>query len=141
MWQISRLKPEWISVRQPRLAVFRLQWSDRRSLVEPDKGIELLRQRSLRIVAHQLGIGPINDPDEPLQTRFEQPPPERFVTAGIQQEPGHASVMTKPFVAVPVRRPHALNFHVAVPVRGGSDRAGVWSETDQRTFIAEALTA
>src|SRR5204863_8432986 len=49
--------------------------------------------------------------------------------------------MTGPLVAVAVRWPHLLDLHITVPVRGGSDGAAVRAETDQGTFIAEALTA
>jgi hypothetical protein len=42
------------------------EWRYRRGLIEPDIRIELLRQRSIRVVAQELGIRPVDDANKPL---------------------------------------------------------------------------
>lgn len=50
-------------------------------------------------------------------------------------------VVTGALVAVAMRRPHALDLHVAAPVGGGRHRAGVRAKTDQCRLIAKPLSA
>src|SRR5436190_15416244 len=92
-------------------------------------------------MAHQLGIGPINDADEPLQPRLQQPTAKRLMPAEVEQEARNACVMAEPLVAIAMRRPHALDLHVAAPIRGSGHCADMRPETDQRRLIAEALAA
>src|SRR6478609_2895684 len=100
--RIIGLEPEWICVWRARPGVLRPQRRHRARLAEPDEGVELLRQRSLRVVAHQLGLRPVYHPDKALQPRFQEPPPQRFVPplCEVEQEAWDACVMTEPLVAV-----------------------------------------
>src|SRR5437773_4303668 len=104
-------------------------------LVEPQEAVELLRQRSLGIVAHQFGLRPIDDADE----AFEALPPERAhcgaVARQISQETLDAGIMELTFVAVPMGGIDALDFAVAVPVGGRRDRAGMGTHANQRYVV------
>src|SRR2546429_6585437 len=81
-----------------------------RSFVEPDKGIELLWQRRVGVVAHQLGVGPVDNTYEPLQPRLHEASPDCLIAAEIEQEKGNIRVMADALVAVAMRRTHAPDF-------------------------------
>ena len=60
--------------------VLRAEWRDRGGLVEPDVGIELLRQGRIGVVAHQLCVRPIDDADEALQLGLQKATTQRLIT-------------------------------------------------------------
>src|SRR5205823_2182066 len=107
------------------------------------KGIELLRQRSVRIVAQELGIRPIDHANETFQPRFCKPLAQSLVTARpqVQKEAANAGIVTQAFIAVAMGWAHALDLHIAAPVGCRRYCTAVRSETDQRGIFPEALAA
>src|SRR5438445_12733355 len=77
------LQAERIGVGHAGLGVFGSERRRRRGLVEPDEGVELLRQRGIGVVAHQLGIGPVDNPYEPLQPGLQKASAECLVPAEV----------------------------------------------------------
>src|SRR5215217_3599392 len=106
------LKPERIGLRHAGPMVLRAEWRDRGGLVEPDVGIELLRQGCIGVVAHQLCVRPIDDTDEALQLGLQKPATQRLITVEVEQEAHYAGIMAKPLVAVTAGGSHALDLHV-----------------------------
>src|SRR5437763_16581562 len=74
------LKPERIGLRHAGPVVLRAEWRDRGGLVEPDIGVELLRQGCIGVVAHQLCVRPIDDTDEALQLGLQKATTQRLIT-------------------------------------------------------------
>ena len=60
------LQPERIGIRHAPPFVLRTQRRHSRCFVEPGKSVELLCQRRLGVVAHQLGLGAIDHTDKPF---------------------------------------------------------------------------
>ena len=83
------LEPERIGIRHARFSVLRPQWNDGRGLIKPDKGVELLWQRSIRVVAQELGFGSVDDTDESFQTRLEEASSKSVIPPlpEVEQEP------------------------------------------------------
>src|SRR3954452_3900232 len=135
------LQPKWICLRGTSLRVLRPERRQGRGLVEPDEGVELLRQGGVGVVAHPLGVGPGDDADEALQARLQEAAAERLVAPQVEEEGRHARFVAEALIAVAVRGPDALDLHVAVPVAGGGDRARMRAEADQGRLLAEPLAA
>src|SRR5215204_2968294 len=109
------------------------QGGDGRGLVEPDIGIELLRQGSVRVVAQEFCLGPVDHADEPLQARLEQAMAKRIMPSfpKIEQETGDAREVAEPLVTLPMRGTDALHLHGHAPIGRCRDRAGMRTEADQ----------
>src|ERR1700712_5747991 len=96
------LQAERVRVRQ---ACRRVPWAkrrDRRRLVKPHEGIKLTRQRRVGVVAHELGLGPVDHADEPLQAWLPQPSAKRFIPGEVEQKARYTSLMAEPLVTVAV---------------------------------------
>lgn len=73
VWSAASLsESERIGVRDADRAMLRSQGTNCVSLVEPQERVELLRQRSFRVVALQLGDRAVDNADETFQARLEQ---------------------------------------------------------------------
>src|SRR5207253_10599830 len=103
----ERLQPEWIGFGGARPSMLRSQGGHGRRLVEPDKCIELLGQRGIRVMAQQFGIRPINDDNKSLKPRLQETMAKCHVLGGsqVQKEPRHAGIMAEALVTVAMRRP------------------------------------
>src|SRR4051812_31754885 len=134
------LQAKWIGVGHASPSVLRSERRYRGGLVEPDKGVELLRQRCGGVMTHQLSIRPVNNSDEPFQPRLQQASPQRLVPAEIEQEARDIGIVAGALVAVAMRWPYALDLHVATPIRRRGHSAGVRAEADQCSLIAKSLT-
>src|SRR4051794_27470837 len=75
---------------------------DGRGLVEPDKRVELLRQRGVGVMTHQLRVGSVDNADEPLQPRLQKASSERLVLADVEQEARNVRIVTHPLVAMSI---------------------------------------
>src|SRR5215207_4251630 len=117
------------------------QGGDGRGLVEPDIGIELLRQGSIRVVAQEFCLGPVDHADEPLQARLEQALAKRIMPSfpKIEQETGDAREVAEPLATLPMRGTDALHRHGPAPIGRCRDRAGMRTEADQSGPITEGL--
>src|SRR6476646_641147 len=71
-------------------------------LVEPHPGIELARQHRLAVVAPTLGVGAVDDADEPLKAGIGKHPPRagRPAFAEVEPEAIDAAVVAQSLVAV-----------------------------------------
>ena len=107
------------------------------ALVEPGVLVELPRQYRLEIVAGQLGVGPIDDADGPLQPRPGQPVAHGTVAMQWQHERRAAGLVAEALVASGPRGHDVLDLHRPVPVRGGRNRAVVGAEADDVCLLAE----
>ena len=56
---------------------------------------------------------------------------------GLEQEGGDAGIARPALIGIVTRRPHALDLHRAVPVRGGGYRAAIGAEANQSGAGAE----
>src|SRR3954469_16690589 len=80
---VIALKSERIGLGHAGPMVLRAEWRDRGGLVEPDIGIELLRQGCIGVVAHQLCVRAIEDADEALQLRLQKTATQRRITVEV----------------------------------------------------------
>ena len=89
------LDPEWIGVRLP------FQWTarerrDRLRLGKPNKGIELLRQMSVEVMALPLSFGAVDNADGALQPAYRQPRGQIGVVTPTRQRSRPASIKENP---------------------------------------------
>src|SRR6056297_839183 len=134
-------EPEGISVGHALAAMLGAERRHRAGFVEPHPAVELLRQRRVGIMAHQLGLGAVDNADEPLEPLLGETPAQAVVTPHVEQKTLDPRVVTDPLVTVLERGAHALDLRFAAPVAGGGDGAGMGSEPDQCRRVAPALSA
>src|SRR3970040_1406120 len=89
----------------------------------------------------QLGCGPVNDADGPLEQRLGKLGADALLLARtrLEEERRNVRLARAALVGIVSRRAHALDLHGAVPVGSRGDRAAVGAEADQRGLIAEAV--
>src|SRR5437868_4903168 len=136
------LQTEWIGL----FSAFALhcpQWRYRMGFVEPDPGVELLRQDRGRIMAPALGVGTIDDADEALQPGLRQPPAQvRMASlAKVEQEALDAAVMGQALIAVGPGDVDPRHLHRPAPVGRCGDGAVMRAEPDQARRLAMMLAA
>src|SRR6056297_870052 len=134
-------EPEGISVGHALAAMLGAERRHRAGFVEPHPAVELLWQRRVGIMAHQLGLGAVDNADEPLEPLLGETPAQAVVTPHVEQKTLDPRVVTDPLVTVLARGAHALDLHFAAPVAGGGDGAGMGSEPDQCRRVTPALSA
>jgi hypothetical protein len=78
--------------------MLRSERRDRRSLVEPDKGIELLWKRGAGVVARQFGVGPVDNADESFEPWLQEALPKCLVPAEVEQETRNVRIMAQPLI-------------------------------------------
>src|SRR5436190_7244099 len=92
-------------------------------------------------MAHQLGVGMVDNADEPLQPRLQEAPLERFVSSKVEQKARNVCVMAETLVTIAMGRSHALNFHLAAPIGSRRHSAGVRAKANQCRLTAKSLSA
>ena len=73
-------------------------------LIKPYKGVELLGQGSLSVMALQLGFWSIDNANKAFKPRFNQPAPKGFVGTKFEQAALRRGIVKKAFIAVGPRR-------------------------------------
>src|SRR3954462_5424353 len=93
-------------------------------------------------MAHQLGVGPINDAYEAFKALALKGATNRAITRKIDQGSRDSCVMELALVAVTMRGNDAFDLEVAVPIRGCRYGSGMGTHSDQCGVIfAKALAA
>src|SRR4051794_38367927 len=93
-------------------------------------------------MAHQLGVGPVDDAYEAFKALALKSAADRAATRKINQESYDSCVMELALVAVTVRGNDAFDFEVAVPVRRCRYGSGMGTHSDQCGVIfAKTLRA
>src|SRR5207342_1934146 len=96
----------------------------------------------LKVVARELGIGPIDDADGALQARFAQNFQRGWWRRPeIQQERWNGSLVADVFIALRDRGQHGFDLHWAIPIRGGRNSTGECSKSDGIRTVAILLAA
>src|SRR4051794_24196425 len=72
-------------------------------LIEPDEGIELLRQRDLSVMARQFRIRPVDDTDKSLESWLEESAAQRFMAPQIEEKSRHMRVVAETLIALGMR--------------------------------------
>src|SRR4051794_23460543 len=92
-------------------------------------------------MAAELRLRSIDDADEALQPRLDQPAPQGLITVETKHEARYARVVAEPLIAIAMRGLHLFDFHLAVPFGRRRNGAGVRAEADEGGIAAEAFAA
>lgn len=116
------------------LWLMHFQRTDMARLVKKDESVKLLRETGPRVMRLQLGIGPVNHPNEPLQARPHEGGAELLVAlalAEVEDEVRQTGPVHQVLVAAAQGGGDAHDLHVGVPAVGGGDGAGVGAAADE----------
>src|SRR6202011_5300396 len=128
-------KPERVGFGDAGFCMLRSDGGDRGGLVEPEKGIELLRERRVGVMAHQFGVGPIDHADKALQALGFEGPSRSTIAQQIDDEAYNTGIVELPLVTVVARGIDAFDLQVAAPVGRRGDSPGIGAHADQRDLI------
>src|SRR5215218_232352 len=86
-------------------------------------------------MAHQLGVGPIDDAYESFKALGLKGATDRATTGKIDQKSRHSCVMELALVAVTMRGNDAFDLEVAVPIRRCRHSSDMGTHSNQRDVI------